>query len=170
MTDERSFSARVSSMRAEFDESFARPATIQLEETIELVLLSTGGAMFAVRASEISGIHRLGKIVEIPGAPKALYGVTGLRGRIVPVMNTAAMLGRTNGDEPRWMCVRALRDGGLGFAFTRVDAHVRVSPRDLEPAPRGVIFRQPDRACAVLEMKELAAAAEHLLAGAKGSE
>ena len=51
------------------------------------------GRTLALPVSHIRGVHRAGHITPLPRAPRAVRGLTNLRGRVIAVIDLAAQLG-----------------------------------------------------------------------------
>ncbi|APR85748.1 Hypothetical protein A7982_11097 [Minicystis rosea] len=82
----------VEALRRAFDERFAEPITPHVEARERFLLVDVGGARVALRVAELAGIHAAGKIVRVPGGAPGLLGITGIRGRVAPVFDLAALL------------------------------------------------------------------------------
>jgi purine-binding chemotaxis protein CheW len=57
------------------------------------VRLRVGGELYALPVENVVEVAELGAVSEVPGAPPAVLGVRNLRGRILPVVDFAALLG-----------------------------------------------------------------------------
>lgn len=112
----------------EFDRTFAEPARPAAEELETLLGLVVGRDGYAVRLAEIQGLVREPKIVAVPSDVPELLGLTGLRGRVVPVYSLRGLLGGapTAGPVP-WM-VLVGGDTPVGLAFEQHDGTLRVAP------------------------------------------
>jgi chemotaxis signal transduction protein len=113
-------------LRRRFDESFSAATTSTTERLEDLLAIRVGTDPYAVRLSEIAGLHVDPKIVSVPTRAAQFLGIVGLRGTIVPVYDLAALLRYPAAGSPRWM-ILANHSQPVGFAFETFETHVRVS-------------------------------------------
>lgn len=127
-------SAHALALRRAFDASFAAPSR-EAEQAGALVLaIRAGSQSYAVRLSDIDGVHECRKIVPLPGSPPGLRGITGIRGRLFAVHALASLLGLPEPREkPRWLLL-AGGDAPIAMSVTAIEACLEVSPADLVPA------------------------------------
>jgi len=118
--------ATAAALRSSFDEGFAAAAASQPERLEDMLAIRVGANPYALRLSEIAGLHCDLKIVAVPSPITQLLGITGLRGMLAPVYDLAALLGYPPAASPRWMVI-AGRAQPVGFAFDTFEAHLRVS-------------------------------------------
>lgn len=71
----------------------------------EHVRVRAGGEDYAVPAGLVREVDELGTISPVPGAPAAVVGVRNVRGRIVPVLELATLLGLARGEPERVVIV-----------------------------------------------------------------
>ena len=70
------------------------------------VVVRAAGHALALDAGEVSEVARLGQLTQVPLAPPALSGLASLRGRVMPVISMARLLGETaSGADARRMVV-----------------------------------------------------------------
>jgi purine-binding chemotaxis protein CheW len=124
-------SSRVSALRTAFDRSFAEPPHIDLTQMEDLLAVRVGDDVFAIRLSEITGLHAGKKITRVPGGNPALLGIAGFRGAIHPVYGLTLLLGRHAETEPRWLVIAAA--ASVALAFDGFDGHVRVASETICP-------------------------------------
>ena len=120
-------------LRRAFDLSFAEAPTAGAEPLESLLALRVGGAPYAIRLSEIAGVHADRTVVPVPTPMPDLLGVAGIRGAIVPVYDLGALLGHPRSTRPRWMLLAA-SPALVGLAFESLEAHVRMPRRSIEGA------------------------------------
>ena len=60
---------------------------------MQALLLPVGADRYAVELTAVREVVRGPAVVPLPGAPPAVLGVMNLRGEVVPVLDTAALLG-----------------------------------------------------------------------------
>jgi purine-binding chemotaxis protein CheW len=125
-------SATAAALRISFDEGFAAaPAASRSERLEDVLAIRVGGDPYALRLSEIAGLHCDLKIVPVPSSITQLLGIAGLRGMMAPVYDLAALLRYPPAARPSWLVIA----GGaqpVGFAFETFEAHLRVSEESSE--------------------------------------
>jgi purine-binding chemotaxis protein CheW len=127
---------KVATLRLAFDRTFTEPVHAEdRSERIALLAIHVGAVAFALRLSEIGGLHADKTITPVPGGATALLGIAGFRGSILPVYSLRTLLGLTAqpGDEPtpRWLAIAAAAP--VAFAFDRFDGQRRVAPDTILP-------------------------------------
>lgn len=60
---------------------------------MRVIVLSAGGRALALRVDTVREVLRVPAITMVPGAPAAVAGLINLRGRVVPVLALALVLG-----------------------------------------------------------------------------
>ncbi|MBW6435392.1 chemotaxis protein CheW [Actinoplanes hulinensis] len=121
---------RVTRLREEFDRSFAEPARVLECGTVELLAVSAGDRPYALRLAEASGVHPDRPVTPLPTSVRALLGVAGFAGAVVPVYDLAALLGHPVPRRPRWLLL-AHGTPPLALAFHELDRHLRVPLADV---------------------------------------
>lgn len=122
---ERAWQERVDALRAGFDETFASSPPIPVERE-DLLLVRASDLRLALRVRELASLEVRRAIVPVPGAPPALLGLAGVRGRLVPVFALAPFLGRpATADDGRWIAIAA-GPSHVGFAFAEFEGRVGV--------------------------------------------
>jgi chemotaxis signal transduction protein len=120
-------------LRRRFDEAFAAPAGSRLERSESLLAIRVGSSPYALRLSEITGLHADLKIVAVPSPVKALLGIAGVRGAMAPIYDLAALLGYPPVSAPRWVAfVRAPEP--VGLAFETFESHLQADTSSVEGA------------------------------------
>jgi chemotaxis signal transduction protein len=121
---------RVARLRDDFDRSFAEPARTLDGSSIELLAIGVGDRPYALRLSQTSGVHPDRPVTALPTTLRALLGVAGFAGAVVPVYDLAALLGHPITQKPRWLALTAGAPP-LALAFHRLDRHLRVPATDV---------------------------------------
>jgi hypothetical protein len=80
---------------------------------VRALLLPVGPERYALALTGIREVVLSPAVEPLPGAPPAVLGVMNLRGEVVPVLDTAVLLG--TGRLARAVCA-VLADGGAGLA------------------------------------------------------
>jgi len=117
-------------LRRLFDQGFAAPAASKPERLEDLLAIRVGADPYALRLSEVAGLHVDVKIVPVPSPVAALLGVVALRGMLAPVYDLAALLGYPAAASPRWMVLAGVAQR-VGFAFEAFEEHVQVPQASL---------------------------------------
>lgn len=96
----------------------------------QAILLPVGPDLYAVELTSVREVVPDPVVTPLPGAPALIEGVLSLRGEIVPVLDTAMLLGLGELEDPRYAVVV---DAPAGLAALTVDGRPQVA--DLgEPA------------------------------------
>ncbi|MGB8843242.1 MAG: chemotaxis protein CheW [Aliidongia sp.] len=117
--------ARAATLRDAFDRSFADPARPDPARQEDFLAIRIEGEAFALRLSEIAGLHADKKVVRVPGGVPALLGIAAFRGTILPVFSFAILLDHAARASPRWLAVATAAP--VAFAFDAFEHHLRVS-------------------------------------------
>jgi hypothetical protein len=127
MNDDHRPTGTAERLRRSFDHSFSEAPPAAGEPAEDLLAIRAGAEVYAVRLSEIVGLHVDRPIVALPSLLPELLGIVGIRGSIRPVYDLAALLGHAPGDAGRWLLLTG-RSEVIALAFSAFDGHIR-SPR-----------------------------------------
>jgi len=129
----RELTGKAAELRALFDRSFA-VAELEQDERgearVDVLAIRVADQGYALRLSELQAVHAERKLVAVPSPAPELLGLVGLRGLVVPIYDLRQLLGYPAGPAPRWLAL-AHASSPVGFAFDGLDAHLRLSPRDI---------------------------------------
>jgi purine-binding chemotaxis protein CheW len=125
-----SIAGSAAALRRLFDDGFATAAASKSENLEDLLAIRLGSDPYALRLSEIAGLHVGVKIVAVPSPSAQLLGIVGLRGTMVPIYDLAALLRYPPAARPRWI-VLARTSQPVGFAFETFESHLQVSEASL---------------------------------------
>jgi purine-binding chemotaxis protein CheW len=114
-----------------FDRSFAEAPPSERPLQHDLLAIGVGGDPYAIRLHEVAGLLSEKPITWLPGAPTELLGVMSLRGAIIPVYDSRALLGYAQAAVPRWLVMAAAVR--VAIAFDRFEGHLRVAPESISP-------------------------------------
>jgi purine-binding chemotaxis protein CheW len=121
-----------SELRRTFDEGFREPLRDAAVEHEDLLAIRVGGDAYALRLSDVLGLHNAALLAPVPSAVPEFLGLLGVRGLLAPVYDLGRLLGYSQQQAPRWVAlVRSAHS--VGFAFPKLEAHVRVPLRDSSP-------------------------------------
>lgn len=130
----------------------ARPAEDEVRaDRLELLVFALSGESYALETRSVREVTRFTDFTAIPGSPKALVGVTNLRGEILPVFDLRRltdMASKSLTDLSRLLVLGEEDRAELGLLADEV--------REVRPVPRSDIFAPPEA---------LAAAGRRLLLG-----
>lgn len=84
------------------------------------VRVRIAGEEYALPTSGVREVATFAGVTPIPGAPARILGAVNLRGQVVPVIDLAAALGLTAGDEPGRIVVAEAGGRQAGFAVEDV--------------------------------------------------
>lgn len=84
------------------------------------VRLRVAGEMYAVPVTHVLEIADLGTVAAVPGAPAEILGVRNLRGRLLPVVDLAALLGIHHDAQPARLLVTEAGGQQAGLAIDEV--------------------------------------------------
>jgi len=116
-------------LRDAFDRSFAEPVAVK-PTTASLLFLRVGGDPYALRLSEVAGLHRDKTIAAATSPLQDLLGMAGFRGVIAPVYDLGILLGYPRARAPRWILL-ARGPAPVALAFETFEAHFHVEVEQL---------------------------------------
>lgn len=141
-------------------------------ERVLCLLFVAGGERFAIRAADVQKVTPPGQRSRLPRLPPALPGITQHRGRVVTVVDAAAILGdqpRVDSDASRLLLLeRPVRHLGLlvdavdEIESLRLPADLTTLPRGARPALR--VAQQRGRALSLVDVAVLVEQVTGLLA------
>ncbi|MEM2839435.1 MAG: chemotaxis protein CheW [Thermoplasmata archaeon] len=107
------------------------------EDEVQLVIFSLGSEEFAAEITQVREIISIDKITRVPSAPKFIFGVINLRGKLVTVVDLHERLGfqRTQPLEKSKIIVSDIKGGVLGMMVDQVVEVSRVLESQIEPPP-----------------------------------
>ena len=120
----------VQELREAFDSAFRYAPTVATDPPEDLLAIRTGEVPYALRLSEITGVHRDKSITALPGTPPELAGIAGFRGAVVAIYDLRVLLGTGGTGTCRWL-ILAAPDSTVGFAFDQFEGHLRVPRADI---------------------------------------
>lgn len=139
------------------------PAEAQaLEEPLELLAFSRGGARYAVAAADVDEVVTQTAPTPLPLVPPAILGVVGHRGRVVALVDVARLLDPgTSPGAPASAVVVAAGDAVLALAADEIAGIVAVERGDVRAAAvgdarDGVVSGVTPALGAVLDVRALA--------------
>jgi len=108
-------------------------------QTIQVVGFRLGGEEFAVPILTVREIDHVPQVTRMPESPHFVEGITNLRGRVVPVINTAVRFGVSLAEEvsseARRIVVIDLGATPAAFIVDEVTQIRRIEAACISPAP-----------------------------------
>jgi purine-binding chemotaxis protein CheW len=110
-------------------------------DVLDLLMFSLAGERFGIDAACVLEVTPLRALVTVPGTPRAVLGIVGHRGRILPVLDLRRLLGLAGEDVTDDSRIVAVETGGLTFGVLAdaVAGVVRVGAHELQTRPLGLI-------------------------------
>jgi chemotaxis signal transduction protein len=121
-------------LRQDFDQAFARPPQEAAAATEDYLAIRLGADPHALRLAEITSLAVLAAPTRVPGPCPQLLGLTGFRGRLMPVYDLCALLGYAAPAQPRWRVIALAWP--VALAFDGFEGHLRL-PRGAAVAAQG---------------------------------
>ncbi len=115
---------------------------------MDFLSFQVAGDVHAVSLPRVREVSIYARVTRVPGAPPAIRGVIGLRGAVIPVVDTAVRLGRRPTlVSPRTALVYAdaLVEGAtvvVGLMVDALEGLLGLDPDDVLPPPLGLRLRE----------------------------
>ncbi len=143
MTLDNRLEQRVSDLRRDFDQAFARDPITNSEGVEDLLSVRVHGDPFALKLRELAGLVPNKKVVPLPGGGRELLGIAGIRGGLVPVYSLAVLLGYgLDVDANRWLVLCNTKTEPVGLSFGTLEGHLRLPASHLHAATQEGESRQ----------------------------
>ncbi|KCZ71145.1 chemotaxis signal transduction protein [Candidatus Methanoperedens nitroreducens] len=112
-------------------------------DELQLVVFNIGREEFGVEIMNVQEIIRMINITKIPQAPDYIRGIINLRGRIIVVINLNVIMDMKSReqDENTRIIVASIGDTVMGFVVDSVSEVIRLSEKNVEPAPAIIASR-----------------------------
>jgi chemotaxis signal transduction protein len=127
---------RLAELRGNFDREFALPPRSTSVQTIGFLAIRLGAEPYAIRTAELIEVQVAPKLVALPGARREMVGLAGIRGRLVPVYDLAALVSHDEPEAKSWLAICGT-DQPLGLTFDEVLGYIQAAPGDLYPTAEG---------------------------------
>jgi purine-binding chemotaxis protein CheW len=108
------------------------PAKLPAEHARDLrrfLTFRVGARLYALPATEVSAVIRIPPVARVPHSPKSLLGLANLRGAVVPLISTHALLGQAPAETDNAALRAIVLDGAVPIALA-VDAVEALVTRD----------------------------------------
>ena len=121
---------------------------------MEILLLEAAGERFALPAAEVRQVLRAVAVAALPGAPPAIEGVIGVRGRVVPVLSLRRRFGLPERDvhPDDVMVLAAVGEREVALRADAALSLARVDPSRVVPA--GGVVARPGYAAGVAALPD----------------
>ena len=117
------------------------PVGAEGDDLDQYLTFHVGGELFAVGILDIKEIIEVGGVSRVPLTPEFIRGVINLRGRVLPVLDLSARLGRGTTDLTKRSCIVIVevqsgeRSQTLGMLVDEVNEVLEIAPENIQPAP-----------------------------------
>jgi chemotaxis signal transduction protein len=125
-------------LRRAFDSSFAAPATVHETGWTVLLLVRLGERRLAVLLGDVASLLPGRRIVPLPAAPRALLGLAGHRGNLVPVFSLRGLVGMEEGPPPEALLL-ARHEELIAFGVDGFEGSFRQKPGDFPSGSSQVV-------------------------------
>jgi purine-binding chemotaxis protein CheW len=165
MTRSSEFESKADELRAAFDQSFALPPPTATGAADDLLAVRVADHPYAIRLRDIDGMLARVPVVPVPAVARALLGIAGIRGEVVPVFALSPLLGYGHDPAAPWL-VLCGDDAPVALAFNGFDGYLRLTGAAI-PADEGLratqsfvreVVRTDDGFRPVIEIPQLVAA------------
>jgi purine-binding chemotaxis protein CheW len=95
----------------------------------DVVVLNVGVDTYAVRALAVREVIPSPVVTPLPASTPVFLGVCNVRGDIVPILDTSALLGLGAGPSPTHVVIVRVPEGEVGLSTTGVPAFTRLGER-----------------------------------------
>jgi purine-binding chemotaxis protein CheW len=103
---------------------------------VALLTFALAGQSYALPLSEVEEVMALpARIASLPRVEDAILGVASHRGRLLPIVALAALLGLRPEAPPRRVVVARIGEARVGFAVDELQAIRRVPPHTIDAVP-----------------------------------
>ena len=113
-------------------------------KVLSLVTFQVGQEVFAVPIEQVREVGRVLPITRVPHAPPYVVGVINLRGRIVPVIDMHARLGRVKIEDqalrPRMLVSDVREEMPVAFLVDSVQSILRIAAERMRPPPEMAVI------------------------------
>lgn len=114
----------------------SRPVHSKRDQGADHLLVAVGAVRLAIPLTALRQTVAPGPVTRLPGLPPELLGIRSLRGDLVCLADTAALLGSTRAAEPESQHVVVMEDASpLGLLVDEVLGLRHVNPADVHPPP-----------------------------------
>ncbi len=104
--------------------------------TIQLVTFFIGSGEYAVDIGKVQEINRYNDVTKMPNTPDYIEGIINLRGKVMPVINLAKLMGLDGSFlKDSKIMIADIRGVTTGLLVDNVSEVLRISSTLLEPPP-----------------------------------
>jgi len=96
---------RIAELRQRFDASFAAPLRLDAQAETRLLLVRIAGVPHALPLADLIAFGACAAIIALPGQRPECLGISGFRGRSIPVLSLAVLLGLSEPASSRWLAI-----------------------------------------------------------------
>ena len=123
----------------------------------DVVVLNVGVDTYAVRAAAVREVVLSSDVTPLPASTPVFLGVCNVRGDIVPILDTSALLGLGAGPTPTHVVIVRVPEGEAGLSTTGVPAFTRLGERvgDADVPGQVGAYRVANGIATLLELETL---------------
>jgi chemotaxis signal transduction protein len=126
--DDLQIAGTAAELRRAFDASFISPVSVERGKLEDVLAIRVGGDPYALRLSEIAGLHANRQPLALPSPVGELLGLVAIRGLLAPAYDLAALLGYPRAPNSRWLVLVRVPQF-VALAFSSLESHLRI-PED----------------------------------------
>jgi purine-binding chemotaxis protein CheW len=119
----------------------AAPVEAAKDEVIQYLTFISGRETFAIGILDVKEIIEIEHITRVPMMPEFICGIINLRGKVVPVIELCARLGRQSGAVTKKSCIILVEVGPeddrqtIGMLVDEVNEILEIDDQHTEPPP-----------------------------------
>ena len=135
----------------------ADDSTSDVERNGQVVVLRVGADNYAVGVEAVREVILSPGVTPLPGSASIVLGVCNVRGDIVPIIDTSALLGLGAGPTPSHVVIVRVPDGEAGLSTTTVPSFTLLGDRvgDVDVPGQVGAYRVADGIATLLDLDSL---------------
>jgi purine-binding chemotaxis protein CheW len=130
-------------------------ARLRQASELKLVGFHVAGQELSVPIAQVQEVIRAVPVTRLPTAPVHILGIMNLRGRVVPLIDTAGLLGLAASGQSRFIIVCRRRDMLLGLLVEAIAAMHQARGEDVEWNVEARVGVAPDLIAGLLKAREV---------------
>ena len=103
--------------------------TPDIEQHDDVVILKVGSDIYAVRAAAVREVISLPEVTPLPTSASVFLGLCNVRGDVIPVLDTSALLGLGAGPTSTHAVIVHVPEGDAGLSTTSVPSFSTLGER-----------------------------------------
>lgn len=102
---------------------------------ISVLVIRTGGETYGLPMDALTAVYEGHSVVPLPTVPAFVAGIANVRGRILPVLDLAALMGVTSDTRKQALVVVTNSETSVAFCAESVGEAAAVNIHTLQPVP-----------------------------------